>query len=106
VGDLVVSPLNTISYSLNGTVLTRTIDGTAEPLADAIQDLQFRYVLDNGTTVDDPSATGDLGNIRLVQVTITAQTLRESSKDGIGNALSRQLTELVRVKNLEVQSAL
>jgi type IV pilus assembly protein PilW len=110
-GDLVVSALgatptfNTITYGVAGGVLRRTYDGTAEDLADQVQDLQFSYVLANGTEVADPSATGDLGNIRMVRITITAQTERDASKGPDGNPLTRRMSTLVRVKNLGVQTS-
>lgn len=104
-GDLVVSSINVISYSLAGTSLTRTVDATPEVLTNQIQNLQFRYVLANGTEVDDPSASGDLANILTVRVTLTAQTTRQASRDSFGNPLARQLTTLVRVKNLAIQTS-
>jgi prepilin-type N-terminal cleavage/methylation domain-containing protein len=71
--------------------------GNAESLADHILSLQLSYTLNTGVVTTAPAAA-DLPNIRMIQVTITSQTVRDVAKS-IGNPRQRQLSTFVRVKN-------
>jgi prepilin-type N-terminal cleavage/methylation domain-containing protein len=97
-GDAVVGPVNTITYSVVGGVLQRTstTNGT-ENLADHMLDLQFRYTMDDGSVTS--SVTGaNLARIRMVQVTLSSQTVSDVAKAG-SHARTRSLSAYVRVKN-------
>jgi prepilin-type N-terminal cleavage/methylation domain-containing protein len=110
-GDLVVSAdsavaaLNAITYALAadasnpGTFLLRrtsTLNG-AEVVADHILDLQFQYTMTDGTVVDSVAAA-DLNNIKMTQVRLTTETVKDVAK--VGNvARTRQLTALIRMRN-------
>ena len=78
------------AFRLNGNTLESWIytgpgdaDYAWQPIAENIQSLEFLYLLDTDgdgvidTETDDPVASGDLGNIRSVRITITAQPLEE-----------------------------
>jgi len=95
-GDVVVGTVNSIRYSLLGSVLQRT-STTTENLADHILSLQFSYTLADGTVTTAPAAS-DLPNIRMVQATLTSQTARAVAKAG-ANARTRSLSAYVRVMN-------
>jgi prepilin-type N-terminal cleavage/methylation domain-containing protein len=97
-GDAIVGADNAITYSLAGGVLQRTstMNGT-ENLADQMLGLQFNYTLDDGSVTS--SVTGaNLANIRMVQVTMSSQTIRDIAKAG-SHARTRSLSAYVRVKN-------
>jgi prepilin-type N-terminal cleavage/methylation domain-containing protein len=97
-GDVVVGTVNSISYSLLGSVLQRTsTTNGAENLADHILSLRFSYTLADGTVTTAPAAS-DLPNIRMVQATLTSQTARAVAKAG-ANARTRSLSAYVRVMN-------
>ncbi|MBI3595954.1 MAG: prepilin-type N-terminal cleavage/methylation domain-containing protein [Nitrospirae bacterium] len=105
-GDLVLSPIVTIAYSVipdpnvpNAFILQRTLNLTpAERLADHIQDLQFSYIMNDSTEVNTVAAA-NLKDIVMVRVTITSQTIIKDAETGVGVPRTRQLSTLVRLKN-------
>jgi prepilin-type N-terminal cleavage/methylation domain-containing protein len=72
-----------------------------QPVAENIENLRFRYVMDDGTTLDVvPAAQFD--NIRMIQVTLVARTDRidpELTKAGDGFR-RRTLNSNIQVRNL------
>jgi prepilin-type N-terminal cleavage/methylation domain-containing protein len=98
-GDVVVGAVNTITYSLVGGVLQRTSTsyGT-ENLADHMLDLQFSYTLDDGSVVSTVTGVANLNKIRMIQVTMSSQTVRDVAKAG-SHARTRSLSANIRVHN-------
>jgi len=104
-GDLIVGTQDSIIYTTvadanapGSFILQRTssVSGT-ENLADHILNLQFSYTLKDGTVTTAPAAS-DLPNIRMVQVTITSDTVHDVDKAGT-HARTRTLSAYVRVMN-------
>ena len=97
-GDMIVcvagAGTQSVTYTLDSTTNTlKRHDGLgAQPVADNITGVAFKYLLNNGTSV--PSVAGsNLTLIRAVQITITGtQTVR-------GQAKSRSLSAVVQIRN-------
>ena len=68
-------PQEKVTYDLSGTTLNRN----GQPLVDNIITLTFTYYDSNGNTIATPITGTNLSNIRVVQLSITAQTNREDS---------------------------
>lgn len=102
---------NTVTYSLNGTDLQRITNIANVPagiidtqvVASKITALEFRYLLDDGTTPLPTSVTGtDLEDVRAVEVTITGTT--EATKTGAdqygtGGVRTRKITNVFTIRN-------
>jgi type IV pilus assembly protein PilW len=70
-----------------------------EVVAEDVEDLQFRYILSDGTVSDSPA---NPSQIRMVQVEIISRTKRTDhrrSGDGYGR---RRLTSSIKVRNLGI----
>ena len=94
-GDMVVFPPFTVTYDLVGTNLQR--NGVV--LAENILDLQFSYISSAGVeTATPPISSLD---IRAVRITITSTTMRDVS-NVVGAARTRQLSTIVKTRNLEI----
>ena len=102
-GDIIVrivsgsSNPNTITYSLSGRDLDRITDSGTVALDTAIlasdfQQIQFGYLLDNGTELTSVSGTAR-ENIRAVRVTLTGQA---NSAQGLK---TRQLSSIITLRN-------
>jgi prepilin-type N-terminal cleavage/methylation domain-containing protein len=86
-------------------VLTRednTDGGGSQVLAENIENLQFRYILKDGTETDLP-ASADCPNIRMVRVTVHARTSVSDPefKGGTGGFRRRTIASNVNVRNME-----
>lgn len=84
------------SDTLHPTLMVQTIGGQPEPYADNIEDLQFRYVMQNGDTLDVPNQP-DL--VRRVFVTAIARTDRTDLQFE-GQYRRRQFATDIQVRNL------
>jgi len=103
--DSQVLALNRVKFYVDGTteasnpkLMVQFNNDPAQPYADQIQDLQFRYHLDNGTTVDEPVLITD---IREVQISITAGSGLVQSEDG-NNVKDRTYTSSVSLRNIGI----
>jgi prepilin-type N-terminal cleavage/methylation domain-containing protein len=100
-----VIALRAVSYQLSGLTLTRdeNLGGGAAPVADNIAGLQFEYLDKDGVAIADPVANA--ANIRVVRVTVTAQTSQADPdyRDG-GGFRTRTITSNIRVRNMGLSS--
>ncbi len=88
---------NTIRYTLNSNQILRTVNGgTSQVVADNIVDLQFVYILTDGTRTNAPTT---FNNIRSVQISIDGQNLRTDAFNNNTNVRPRQLSTLVKIRN-------
>ncbi len=74
----------------------------AQPVAENIEDLRFRYVMSDGIVVDDPVPGAQIDNIRMIQATIVARSDKtdpELAKVGDGFR-RRTLTSNIQLRNL------
>lgn len=75
--DTIVSPIARVSYQLSWTdpdhpSLMRTIRGSGtKELAENIEDLQFQFVLADGTETSQPA---DVSQVRMVKIRMTSRT--------------------------------
>ena len=119
-GDVVVGEAVTFTYCLEadpdfpGTFILERITGvggacglavlpvgvTVEELANRIVDLQFKYIMDTGAELNTVPAAS-LGNVRLVQIILVAQTTSDMTKTAGGNQRTRTLKTIVQMKNME-----
>jgi len=83
-----------VGTTCSGNCLTRVVNGTTNVVANNITDLQFGYILDNGTETGAP----DLSQIRAVRVTITGETVATTALSG-GQAKTRQIASILRIRN-------
>ena len=60
-----------ITYSLNGSDLERTEDGTANTLAENVSSLSFTYYDFNGSTISTPAVSSSATDIRRVLIDLT-----------------------------------
>lgn len=73
-GSIDMSDMERVAYSLNGTNLQRlAAGGTWQTLAEHVENIEFQYVLDNGTQTTAPT-TAQLDNIRNVRISILVST--------------------------------
>jgi hypothetical protein len=82
----------------NPKLMVQVNAGAAQPYADHIADLQFRYHLDNGSTVDEPVLITDISEI---QITITAESGQVHSEDE-ENIADRTYTSSVSLRNIGI----
>ncbi|UCE18776.1 MAG: hypothetical protein JSV84_18365 [Gemmatimonadota bacterium] len=99
----VVSPISRVGYSLNKTdserpLLIRTVKG-ADPtvVADNIEDIQFAYVLADGSETSNPN---DISSIRMVRIKMTARTERKDSEFHNDGYRRRTLESEVFLRNI------
>jgi prepilin-type N-terminal cleavage/methylation domain-containing protein len=73
----------------------------AQPVAENIEDLRFRYVMSDGTTLDVVPG-GQLDNIRMIQITIVARSDRtDPTLAKVGDGFRRRtLTSNIQLRNL------
>lgn len=82
----------------NPKLMVQVNNDPAQPYADHITDLQFRYRLDNGTTVDEPVLITD---IREVQIEITAgSTMVQAGDGGDQKVKDRTYASSVNLRNI------
>lgn len=62
---------NSIIYSLSGTNLNRTKDGTANILAQNVSSLSFTYYDSSGASIATPTVSPSATNIRRVRINLT-----------------------------------
>ncbi|MBI4379138.1 MAG: prepilin-type N-terminal cleavage/methylation domain-containing protein [Nitrospinae bacterium] len=96
----------TVTYSLNGETLQRN----GQPLVENVTALTFTYYDSAGNTIATPVTGGNLANIRLVQISLTARTAKEDANftSGVnisgtaadGTCRTRTLTARVRTRNI------
>jgi hypothetical protein len=84
-------------------VLTRedhTDGGGSQVVAENIDNLQFRYVLEDGSESDSPA---DPSGIRMVRVTVQARTSFSDPefKGGAGGFRRRTIASNILVRNME-----
>ncbi|WP_172399723.1 PilW family protein [Geothermobacter hydrogeniphilus] len=86
---------SSITWTLNGTDLTRQADnGGQQVVADNISQLQFDYILSDGTEVAAPSAS-QLADISAVRVTLVSTTAKQASQQN----RQRSLSDVVHLRN-------
>jgi hypothetical protein len=88
----------------NMPVLTRednTDGGGSQVVAEHIENLQFRYILDDGTEFDSP-AEADRLRIRMVKITVTARSSMSDPefKGGVGGFRRRTIASNILVRNM------
>lgn len=103
--DTIVSPIARVSYQLNVTdrlhpKLMRTVKGSGTKiLAENIEDLQFQYVLTDGSTSDQPA---DPTKVRMVKIKMVARA-DKSDCDFSGDGYRRRtLQSEVMPRNLNL----
>ena len=74
-GSIDLADLERIAYSLNGTNLQRWTTGAVswQTVAEHVENVEFQYVLANGTQTTTPAAA-QLANIRSVRISILVST--------------------------------
>lgn len=103
--DTIVSPIERVSYSLNlnepdHPKLMRTVAGAGSKiLAGNIEDLQFSFILADGSETPQP---GDMSSVRMVRVTMVART-ETKDRDFSGDGYRRRTLEsVVKPRNLDL----
>jgi len=87
---------NTVTTCPTGQLcLMRIENGTANPIAQNMAGLQFRYLMDDGTEVDAPTK---LCSIRAVKLKLTGQTLATKTLSN-NQSKERQLETIVEIRN-------
>jgi type II secretory pathway pseudopilin PulG len=81
----------------NPKLMVQVNNDPAQPYADHITDLQFRYRLDNGTTVDEPVLITD---IREVQIEITAGSTLVQAEGDEDSVKDRTYASSVNLRNV------
>ena len=103
--DTIVSPIARVSYALSSTdpdhpTLMRTIRGTGTKiLAENIEDLQFNFILADGSEAADPA---DITQVRMVKIRMTARTDKEDCEFGGDGYRRRTLESEVKPRNLDL----
>ena len=103
--DTIVSPIARVSYRLSWTdpdhpKLTRGVKGSgAKTLADNIEDLQFTYILKDGTETSQPT---DMTQVRMVKIVMTARSDKVDCEFGDDGYRRRTLESLVKPRNLDL----
>ena len=98
-----VSPVSRVSYTLDRSVadhpkLMRNVKGYgAKILAENIEDIQFTYVLSDGSETPRPS---DISDVRIVKIMITARTDGTDCELGGDGYRRRTLESEVKPRNL------
>jgi hypothetical protein len=103
--DTMVSPITRVSYQLNWTdpdhpKLMRTIKGAgSKVLADNIEDLQFSFVLADGSETSQPA---DISQVRMVKIQMTSRTDKSDCEFGDDGYRRRTLESEVMPRNLNL----
>lgn len=103
--DTIVSPIARVSYQLTWTdpdhpTLMRTVKGAGtKALADNIEDLQFNFVLADGSETSQP---GDMSQVRMVKILMTSRTDRTDCEFGEDGYRRRTLESEVYPRNLNL----
>ena len=103
--DTIVSPIARVSYQLNWTdpdhpSLMRSMKGSGtKVLADNIEDLQFSFVLVDGTGTSQPA---DISQVRMVKIQITSRTDKVDCEFGSDGYRRRTLESEVMPRNLNL----
>jgi len=87
-----------VTTCMTGQCLMRITNATPtnnDVVAENIEDVQFRYILD-GTT-NEVDTTGSLANVRAVRFTLTARNYGTEAL--AGNTKTRELTSVVKIRN-------
>ncbi len=121
-GNKDMTEMEQVAYRLNGSDLQRysTATGVVEwqTLAEEIENIEFNYMLDDGTTKNNPG-TADLSSIRSIQISILARagrpdreftnTMTYTSASGVNwgpyndNFRRRLLVTTVQCRNMGLQ---
>jgi prepilin-type N-terminal cleavage/methylation domain-containing protein len=108
-------PNNTISFSLvNGVggatpnnadcpkgqrCIVQNINGEGEKvIAQNISNLQFKYILDDGSAPTDAPTSGQMSTIKAVIVTINGSTFKTTNLNS-GQVKNREMTNIVKLRN-------
>jgi len=100
----VVYPITSVKYGLNSgnpdhPKLMRTVKGLGtKVLAENIEDLQFSYVVSDGSETSHPK---DISSVRMVKITMTARTDRADCDFGGDGYRRRTLKTVVKPRNLD-----
>ena len=103
--DTIVSPIARVSYGLSWSdpdhpILVRTVKGAGgKALAENIEDLQFFFILADGSEVSQPS---DITQVRMVKIQMTARADRQDCSFGSDGYRRRTLESLVKPRNLDL----
>ena len=103
--DTIVSPIARVSYQLSWTdpdhpKLMRSLKGAGtKVLADNIEDLQFRFVLADGTETSQPA---DISQVRMVKIEMTSRTNKVDCEFGGDGYRRRTLESEVMPRNLNL----
>lgn len=101
------NPNENISYDLYTSdgvkCLGRTSNGTKNPVVEHIENLNFTYVLDDGTQTTTPTST-QLDSIRAVQVSLTAQSAK--ADPNTGSYRTYTLASEVAIRNLPTDDSI
>ncbi|UCE18363.1 MAG: type II secretion system protein [Gemmatimonadota bacterium] len=103
--DTIVSPIARVSYGLSWTdpdhpSLVRGVKGRgAKVLANNIEDLQFAYILKDGTESAQPA---DIAQVRMVKIMMTARSDKQDCEFGGDGYRRRALESLVKPRNLDL----
>jgi type II secretory pathway pseudopilin PulG len=103
--DTIVSPIARVSYGLSWTDpdhprLIRGVKGSgAKVLADNIEDLQFAFILKDGTETSQPT---DITQVRMVKIEMTARSNKQDCEFAGDGYRRRTLESLVKPRNLDL----
>lgn len=117
-GDMIIkvdskTPPSTIQYCLGpvancgSTVTTcpkgqlcvmRVVNGTASVIAQNLQDMQFRYLLDDNTEVDAPTGP-PYPTIRAVRMILTGQRVTSKNLSTSSTGSVRQIESVIEIRN-------
>jgi len=108
-GSTLVYAIRAISYRVDvdqpdSPILRRdeNTGGGAQPLAENIENLGFRY-FDGGTPTTPPQETADLAKIRMIEVTVTARTDRaDPDFKGEDGFRRRTIASNIHVRNMGI----
>ena len=102
--DTIVSPIAQVSYTLrecnsDNPELMRTVKGLGTVvLANNIEDLQFSYILSDGSETSSPP---DISKVRMVRIKMTARTNRKDCEFSGDGYRRRTLESIVKLRNAD-----
>ena len=100
--DTIVSPITQVSYALSeynpdNPELMRTVKGLGtKVLANNIENLQFSYILSDGSETSSPS---DITKVRMVRIIMTARTNKKDCDFSGDGYRRRTLESVVKLRN-------
>jgi type II secretory pathway pseudopilin PulG len=103
--DTIVSPIARVSYGLSWSdpdhpSLVRTVKGAGgKALAENIEDLQFFFILADGSEVSQPT---DISQVRMVKIQMTARSDKVDCEFGDDGYRRRTLESLVKPRNFDL----